>query len=373
MPTLTIDTSALKHNIDLVQKLAKNAAVIAVLKNNGYGLGLLHFASVLQDRGICYFAVTDLSDAVALRNSGITGRILLLTPLYEFKDILTAIQNDIELCITGTSSARAAEDGAMYLNRVAVPAQLCIDSGFGRYGFLPNESEKIRDTVNTMSHIHICGIFSHLHASACKNANCVRRQYTAFNTLCETLSAEGLSLGMRHISSSSSLLRFPDMNLDAVRIGSAFLGRLAVSDTAGFQEVCHLEARVTDIHTLPAGHNVGYGNSYRLKHPAITAVTDAGYCHGLGMKHSHFPGNHGCPILYILRKFRQLLTTRAPFARYQNRKLPVLGQICMNSTILDATGCHLQVGETVSFPVNPVYVDSRVKRNYLSSKTEPTC
>ena len=95
MPTLTIDTSALKHNIDLVQKLAKNAAVIAVLKNNGYGLGLLPFASVLQDRGICYFAVTDLSDAVALRNSGITGRILLLTPLYEFKDILTAMQNDM--------------------------------------------------------------------------------------------------------------------------------------------------------------------------------------------------------------------------------------------------------------------------------------
>ena len=110
MPTLTIDTSALKHNIDLVQNLAKNAAVIAVLKNNGYGLGLLPFASFLQDNGIHHFAVTDLSDAVALRINGINGRVLLLAPLYEFKDILTAIQNDIELCITGTACARAAED-----------------------------------------------------------------------------------------------------------------------------------------------------------------------------------------------------------------------------------------------------------------------
>ena len=155
MPTLTIATSALKHNIDLVQKHARNAAVIAVLKNNGYGLGLLPFASFLQNSGIHHFAVTELTDAVALRNSGITGRILLLTPLYEFKDILTAIQNDIELCITGTACARAAEDAATYLNRIAVPAQLCIDTGFGRYGFLPDESEKIRDTVNTMSHINI--------------------------------------------------------------------------------------------------------------------------------------------------------------------------------------------------------------------------
>lgn len=372
MPTLTIDTSALEHNIHLVQKLAKNAAVIAVLKNNGYGLGLLPFASVLQDRGIRHFAVTDLSDAVSLRNNGITGRILLLTPLYEFKDILTAIQNDVELCISSTACARAAEDAATYLNRIAVPAQLCIDTGFGRYGFLPSEAKKIRDTVNSMSHIHICGIFSHLHASACRNTSCVRRQYAEFHTLCEKLSAEGLSLGMRHISSSSSLIRFPEMNLDAVRIGSAFLGRLAVSDAAGFREVCRLEARITDIHTLPAGHNVGYGNSYRLKHPAITAVTDAGYCHGLAMKHSHFPGNHGCPFMFILRRIRQLLTTKAPFAQYQDMNLPVLGQICMNSSILDATGCHLQVGDTVSFPVNPVFVDSRVKRNYLCNETDPT-
>lgn len=372
MPTLTINTSALEHNIHLVQKLANNTAVIAVLKNNGYGLGLLPFAFFLQDKGICYFAVTELSDAVALRNSGISGHILLLTPLYDFKELLTAIRNDIELCITSVSCALATEDAAMYLNRIAVPAQLCIDTGFGRYGFLPNEPKKIRDTVNSMSHIHICGIFSHLHGSACRNAGCVRRQYSEFQTLCETLSAEGLSLGMRHISSSSSLIRFPEMNLDAVRIGSAFLGRLAVTDTAGFQEVCRLEARITDIHTLPAGHNVGYGNSYRLKHPAITAITDAGYCHGLGMKHSHFPGNYRCPVLYVLRRLRQLLTTRAPFAQYQNRKLPVLGQICMNNSILDATGCHLQIGDTVSFPVNPVYVDSRIKRNYLTSKTEST-
>lgn len=366
MPALIINTSALKHNIALIQKLSGDASVIAVLKNNGYGLGLLPFAAFLQEEGISHFAVTELSDALALRTGGIRGHILLLTPLYGFDELIDAIQNNIELCISGPSSARAAQDAAIYLNCSAVPVQLCIDTGFGRFGFPADDDRKIQDTLAKMSCLKPCGIFSHLYASACKNSTAVRKQFFAFERLCTTLTEHGISIGMRHISSSSSLLRFPEMNLDGVRIGSAFLGRLAVRDSFGFQEVCRLQALITEIRTLPAGHNVGYGNSFRLKHPTITAVTDAGYAHGLGMRRTHFPGNHGSVILYFLRRFRQLLQAKAPCACFEDRFLPVLGQLCMNSTILDASGCFLHVGDTVYFPVNPVYVDSQIQRSYLT-------
>lgn len=365
MPTLTIDISALKHNTHLIQKLAANAAVIAVLKNNGYGLGLVPFASFLQEEGISHFAVTELCDALSLRACGIRGHILLLTPLYEFDELIDAIQNNIELCISGPASARAAQDAAVYMNCSAVPVQLCIDTGFGRFGFSVDNVKKIQDTLETMSCLKLCGIFSHLYASACKNSSAVRKQFSSFERLCTTLTEHGVSIGMRHISSSSSLLRFPEMNLDGVRIGSAFLGRVAVQDSFGFQEVCCLQALITEIRTLPAGHNVGYGNSFRLKHPTITAVTDAGYAHGLGMRRTHFPGNHGSVILYFLRRLRQLLHAKAPCACYEDKFLPVLGQPCMNSTILDASGCFLHVGDAVYFPVNPVYVDSRIEREYV--------
>lgn len=371
MPALIVNTSALEHNISLIQKLSGSAAVIAVLKNNGYGLGLVPFAAFLQKKGISHFAVTELSDALTLRTGGIRGHILLLTPLYEFDELIDAIQNNIELCISGPSSAQAAQDVAIYLNCSAVPVQLCIDTGFGRFGFSVNDDKKILDTLAKMSCLRPCGIFSHLYASACKNTAAARRQFSSFTQLCTTLTEQGVSIGMRHISSSSSLLRFPEMNLDGVRIGSAFLGRLAVPDSFGFQEVCHLRALITEIRTLPAGHNVGYGNCFRLKHPAITAVADAGYAHGLGMSRTHFPGNHGSVILYFLRRFRQLLQAKAPCACYKDRFLPVLGQLCMNSTVLDATGCNLQVGDTVSFSINPVYVDSHIKRSYVTSKTNP--
>ena len=100
MTTLTINKQALIHNINVVKKVSGQSAVIAVLKGNGYGLGLINFAVLLEQQGIHHFAVTDLEDAVTLRKNGCQGVILMLTPLYEKADIKTAIRSQITLCIT---------------------------------------------------------------------------------------------------------------------------------------------------------------------------------------------------------------------------------------------------------------------------------
>lgn len=85
------------------------------------------------------------------------------------------------------------------------------------------------------------------------------------------------------------------MNLDAVRIGSAFLGRLAVSNSCGFENVCDLTASVDDVYELPAGHNIGYGKTCRLTKASTTAVVSAGYFHGLGMTRETAP-KHPSPL-----------------------------------------------------------------------------
>ena len=105
MTTLTIKTNALDNNIRIIKRLANGAKVIAVLKGNAYGLGLTKFASFLQSKGIDNYGVTELSDAVTLRRNGITGNILLMTPLYNSEDITTAIDHDITLSITSTDCA----------------------------------------------------------------------------------------------------------------------------------------------------------------------------------------------------------------------------------------------------------------------------
>ena len=90
MTTLNIRIRALEHNIEIIKSLAADAQIIAVLKGNAYGLGLCKFATFLQARGIRHFAVTELADAIELREKGIFGEILLLTPLYHPDDITRA-------------------------------------------------------------------------------------------------------------------------------------------------------------------------------------------------------------------------------------------------------------------------------------------
>lgn len=103
MTTLNIRIRALEHNIEIIKSLAADAQIIAVLKGNAYGLGLCKFATFLQARGIRHFAVTELADAIELREKGIFGEILLLTPLYHPEDITRAIKHDITLSITSVS------------------------------------------------------------------------------------------------------------------------------------------------------------------------------------------------------------------------------------------------------------------------------
>lgn len=365
MTTLNVRIHALEHNIEIIKKLASDSLIIAVLKGNAYGLGLSKFATFLQARGIKNFAVTELSDAVELRKKGILGEILLLTPLYNSEDITNAIKYDITLSITSVECGMMLEETASYINHFCAHAHLCIDTGFGRYGFLCEKTSQISTIINTvhaMTHVQITGIYSHFYAACCKNERFVKKQFEDFNNLCTTLTDAGIPLGIRHISSSSSLVRFPYMNLDAVRVGSAFLGRLAVSNPFGFENVCDLTARVDDVYQLPAGHNIGYGKSCRLSKASTTAVVSAGYFHGLGMTRE-VTAKRPSP-LQLLHLCKRACLQKKQTAEFEGQTLPVLGQISMNSCILDVSKTPISIGDFVTFRINPLFVNSAVPRVY---------
>lgn len=363
MTSLTINNEALVNNTNIIKKLSDTSEVIAVVKGNAYGLGLRSFAKLLEQNGIRYFAVTDLNEAIDLRESGIKGEILMLTPLYNDADLHQAIIQRITLSITSKACGVAAENIAAKL-RLPVHAHLCIDTGFGRYGFLDSKTAEIIETVQLMEHIQTTGIFSHFYGAGCKDTKHVYKQYNRFLTVCDTLTNAGISIGMRHIAATTSFLRFPFTKLDAIRIGSGFLGRLALADKWGFMPICKLEANISDIYTLPKGHNVGYGNGYTTSRTTTIAVVSAGYYHGLSVERQTIPYSRRFTPISMLRALKHQITRKELTATVGTHQFPVIGKIGMNSLILDITGYSLSVGEKVTFSINPIYVNSSIPRIY---------
>lgn len=371
MTTLNIDKQVLLHNINVIKNLSDKSEIIAVVKGNAYGLGLCPFAKLLEQTGISHFAVTDLADAITLRECCIQGEILMLTPIYEHTLLCQAVKHNITLSITSKACGTAAENVALELSKTA-RAHLCIDTGFGRYGFLDSNIDEIVETVEDMNHIQITGIFSHFYGSNCKNPIHVEKQYHRFLNVCDTLSQKHISIGMRHIASTSSFLRFPETKLDAIRIGSAFLGRLPFPDKWGFAPIGELEASIDDIYTLPAGHNVGYGNTYTTSKPTTIAVVSAGYYHGLGLERQTQAKPAKLTPINILRSMKHYFFRKEITAALGAHHFHIIGRVGMNSLILDITGFSLSVGDHVTFPINPLYVNSSIPRSYLEYCSVPS-
>ena len=361
MCELTIQERALNHNIRLVRRQAGDARLIGVVKGNGYGLGLAELASRLVDGGVRILAVSELSDALKLRCYGIPADIMLLTPLYDPIDLKDALLSRVTLCIDTKAGAAAAERMARSLN-VSGNVQLCIDTGFGRYGLPWEDTQQVWETAQLLGNLRITGTYSHLSQSADENGAESLRQYQRLTSLCEALKSAGVSPGMRHLADSYGLLNTPEIRLDAVRVGSAFLGRLPFQDRWGFQCVGSLSARVREVRNLPAGATVGYGSHFIARHKTRIAVVGAGYSHGFGVERTSRNGGGIRAALHMLRsgqRSAQLLAVSG------DRHFPVLGSVGMCDTVLDVTGAQIRVGDRVELPVNPMFVSPEVQRCYI--------
>ena len=363
MPELKIVERALHHNVRLVRRVAGDAEVVGVVKGNGYGLGLLEFAGHLVDYGVRRLAVSELSEALELKKYGIQADIMLLTPVYDSGELELAIQADLILCIDSRPCAQAAERAARRLERTG-RGQLCVDTGFGRYGFSWDQAGEVCEAARELEQIRIVGTYSHLSRAGARDGSYTQTQYQRFLSLCGALEQAGIDPGFRHLADSYGLLRHPELRLDGVRVGSAFLGRLPFPDQWGFERIGTLSAPVKEIRTLGAGSTVGYGGEYVTERTTRIAVIGAGYSHGFGLGREKSAACTG-GLRGVLRMLRTPRQNEPVLAAAGERRFPVLGPVGMCATVLDVTGSDLQVGDWVELPVNPLFVNSDVPRCYI--------
>lgn len=381
MKSLVINREDLKHNIRRIKEIAKDTGrqdnhktlkIIAVVKGNGYGLGLVQYSKFLIDNGIDFLAVSTVEEALKLREAKIQARILMLSSTAIKKEIELLVENDIIITIGSKEAAESAEQVALEKN-IKIKAHLKIDTGFGRYGFIYNEKQQMLNVLKNIKNIQIEGTFSHLSLAFYKKNEYSEEQFNRFIDVIEFLKENKIETGMLHICNSSAFLKFKHMRLNAVRVGSAFLGRLAIPNVYGLKKIAYLKSNITEIKQLPKKYNIGYSNSFTTSKETRIALVPCGYADGYNVREQRDMFRKIDKLRYIVRDIKDSFKDKSLYvnilckteSKKEYKRCKVLGRIGMYHISVDVTDKNVQVGDEVKLDVSPMFVDSNIRREYI--------
>lgn len=269
-----VDTGALRHNLRQVRHAAPGSRVMAVIKANAYGHGLVPAAQALADAD--GFAVARLGEGLALRAAGLTNRILLLEGVFSAEQLAAAAQARFELMVHSFEQLELLEALA---GDTQVTAWIKVDSGMNRLGFRLDEFGAAYERLRRNEHVHADpALVTHLACADDRRDPQTRRQLEAF-----AAATAGLA-GARSIANSAGVLAWPTARADWVRPGlmlygaSPFPGGTGVE--LGLRPAMTLRTQVIAVKHVPAGETVGYGGSWTALRDTRMAVVAAGYGDG---------------------------------------------------------------------------------------------
>ena len=218
-----IDLDAIAYNTRNIKQLIGHKDLIAVVKANCYGHGVIDIIPTLLENGVSRFAVAMISEALEIRENNITAPVMILgfTPLYLGEEL---INNDIEQTVYDLDYARELSKIALSLNKKA-KIHIAMDTGMGRIGFLPNE-KSIDDIteIYSLEGIDVVGIFTHFSTSDEKDKEYSHQQFTKMMSVIDELEKRGIDIPLKHVANSGAIIDLPSTYLDAVRAGIILYG-----------------------------------------------------------------------------------------------------------------------------------------------------
>lgn len=341
---LEVSREDLRYNARVVVE-AVGRPVIGVVKCDGYGVSIAEAAAAWKSCGVRMFAVSEPEEALTLRKCGyLQEDILLMAPVADAFILQKMLENNIILTVTG--AACAAFYGEAGKER-PVRVHIAVDTGMGRFGVRWDGFPELLEIYRT-ENLQIEGIFSHFSASFEKKYARTQRQLDKFLSTIHFLECEGFSVGLRHIANSCAALRFPETRLDAVRIGSALVGRLCAPVPVALRSVGVVRAMVVDRRTLFKGDRTGYASICKIKRDTEVAVISIGSQCGFGLE-SHVDSFRVREllreILHVLRAYRQGL-----WVEWDGKRLPVIGRFGTQYTIVSAEGTNIRPGDYIATP-----------------------
>ena len=349
MKNLVIDKTAIKNNVGEVKLRAKGAEIIADLAGDAYGMGLLETARILRDEGIMSFAIDDPRDAQTLRRAGFTEeKLMMLRSTADAEELRQLL--DLGVIVTiGSYDAAVAVNGIAAEHSTVCEVQIKIDTGLGRYGFMPDELDKVVSIYKYMPNLAVVGVFSAYAQSWC-NKKLTMEQLDLFNDVLARLHAQGYETGLTHICDSAALFRYDSDGLGAVRVDSAFAGRVPGGNTPGLIKVGYIEASVEEVGRFPKGHHVG---GEILKKSKRLAVLSVGYYHGFGVDRYENEMSFWKRLFYRRKR---------PVVKIDSQRVKLVGGIGMMYCVVDVDKAACQVGDVAVLDVDPVDVKGLERR-----------
>ncbi|GMR00073.1 MAG: alanine racemase [Zetaproteobacteria bacterium] len=309
------------HNYRVLKEKAGNATVMAVVKANAYGHGLDLIASTLLDEGCQSFAVTDAEEGLRLRHIlGSKPDITVLSGIFDTEDATLCLESTLTPVVTEIWQINALKN-ASFPGRV----WLKVDTGMKRLGC--EDAARLFIACREQG-IDIAGIMSHLACADEPDHPLNHQQAKAFQQYLAAL-PEPVPASLLN---SAGLVSIPEYVMDVVRPGIALYGAEPVSSRPlGLQPVMQLTSRIMQVRTVRKGESVSYGAAFTASKDMRIAVAALGYADGLPRSLS----NRGMAI--------------PTNTQDKDAILPVVGRVCMDYCLLDASYVSLTTNDTVEF------------------------
>ncbi|MDO5739814.1 MAG: alanine racemase [Ornithinimicrobium sp.] len=336
---VTVDLDAITANVKVLRERVGGAELMAVVKADAYGHGLVPSARAALKGGAVALGVAQPSEALALRTAGIDAPVLtwLVAPGLDLAPLVAA---DIEVGVSSTQVLEEVVAAAAGLGRAAT-VQLKVDTGLGRNGAfgLPVAASDLRtdwtDLVDQAARrqaegsVRVRGIFTHFAYADAPEHPTVRAQQAAFADAVTIADRAGLAVEVRHLSNSAATLTAPDATWDMVRPGLAVFGLTPVPDLGtaadfGLRPAMRVTATVALTKRVPAGQGVSYGHTYVTDRETTLIDVPLGYADGIP-RHASNVG----PV------------------QVGGRRFTVSGRVCMDQFLIDVGDLPVHAGDEV--------------------------
>jgi alanine racemase len=324
---MEINLNALVHNLNYYRsQIGEKVKVMAMVKAFSYGSGGFEIANILQYHKVDYLAVAYPDEGIDLRKAGIKTPIMVMNPEEDSFALMNKYQLEPE--IYNFRILRFFIDhinSSEFLSHKKHPVHIKLDTGMNRLGFRKEEIPELLSVLDHNKTIEVKSVFTHLACSEdVLEDDFTQKQIEELTSAGKLFKEKMGDEILLHALNSSGITRFPEAQLDMVRIGIGLYGiAFAQTEQISLQNVSVLRSIISQIKLVKAGDTVGYGRKWKAEKDTIIGIVPVGYADGLNRK----LGN-GNGYFFV-----------------QNHKAPVIGNVCMDMCMIDLSGINAQEGD----------------------------